>query len=124
MSTLSGGNHTITASYAGDSNFTSSTAKISEQILKLPNTVTITSSPNPYTVGDPSGFSLVFLVAPPLGVSLFPTGNVVLKDGPTVLATVSVFGGSVNYNITTISPGNPAETGHSRGAPHRRWNGW
>ena len=78
--------HTITAVYAGDTNFTSSTSSnLSQLVNQATSTTSVTSSASPSLYGQPVIVTAkVIATAPGTGT---PTGTVVFKEGATVLAT-------------------------------------
>jgi hypothetical protein len=104
ISSLAVGSHSITAVYAGDIDFLTSTSKaITEKVAKAKTTTTLSSSANPSSVGQPVTFTaIVGVVAPGAGT---PTGTVTFKDGNTVLGTASlqVVNGVVQAIFTTSS---------------------
>ena len=75
ISTLKLGNHTITASYSGDGNFTASTAPSFTQVVNKDNTTTsLVVTVNPSVYGQSISFTArVAAVAPGTGT---PTGSV------------------------------------------------
>jgi hypothetical protein len=81
ISSLTAGPHSITASYAGNSNFASSTsAALTETVNKANTTTAIsTQSPNPSVAGQPVAVN--FTVTPVAPGSGTPTGNVTVSDG-------------------------------------------
>ena len=85
--TLSAGSHPITASYAGDGNFvSSSTTSTLNQVVNsgaVATTITLSSSVNPSTVGQT--VSLTATVAPVGGGSPNFTGTVTFSEGTTVV---------------------------------------
>ncbi|HZS44603.1 MAG TPA: Ig-like domain-containing protein, partial [Blastocatellia bacterium] len=100
ISTLSVGQHSITAVYSGDDNFNSSTSPIVTQTVNKANTATanVTSSVNPSVFGQSVTFSTtVTAVAPGAGT---PTGIVTFKDGAAILGT-STLDGSGQASFTT-----------------------
>src|SRR5438876_8013574 len=80
-SSLTAGSHSITASYAGNSNFASSTSAALTQTVNKANTTTAISgqSPNPSVAGQPVAVN--FTVTPVAPGSGTPTGNVTVSDG-------------------------------------------
>src|SRR5436309_3526137 len=80
-SSLTAGSHSITASYAGNSNFASSTSAALTQTVNKANTTTAisTQSPNPSVAGQPVAVN--FTVTPVAPGSGTPTGNVTVSDG-------------------------------------------
>jgi hypothetical protein len=69
---------TITATYSGDMNFASSTGSAPLTITPLPSTTTVTASPSPVTLDDPS--TLITVTASGPG-GYTPTGSVTLQAG-------------------------------------------
>lgn len=104
LSTLEAGNHTITATYMPDSaNYSASTGSIFQQVNSTsigqnsPGTVTLTTSPNPSTVGQP----ILMTATIPSG----PTGTVQFIDGTTVLATSTITGTAATFTTRSLSVG-------------------
>jgi hypothetical protein len=106
-SSLSVGGHSITVSYAGDSNFSGSTsAVLSQTVNQDGSTTTIGSSVNPSVYGQSVTFTAtVSANSPGAGT---PTGSVTFLDGSTVLATESLSGGVATFSTSSLSVG-----GHS-----------
>jgi hypothetical protein len=79
ISSLAAGSHSITASYAGNSNFAGSTsAALTETVNKANTTTAIsTQSPNPSVAGQPVAVN--FTVTPVAPGSGTPTGNVTIR---------------------------------------------
>jgi hypothetical protein len=83
VSTLTAGNHNITAQYSGDSNFSSSTSPILVQVVnQLPSMTTLMTSANPITWG-----TAVLLTATVSSAFTIPTGTVTFYDGVTALSS-------------------------------------
>jgi hypothetical protein len=114
---LSAGIHSITAVYAGDTNFTANTSTgITQVVNKASTTTTMSSSRNPsvYSQLAPTFMAKVGAVAPGAGT---PTGTVTFKDGTTTLGTGPLSGGSApitpstnalsvgTHSITAVYPG-------------------
>lgn len=99
-STLSGGTHSITAVYSGDTAFATSSS--SPPLVQVVNTglaattTALVSSKNPSNFGD----SVTFSVTVTSGTAGVPTGNVVFNDGATVLATAPL-SGTAQASFTT-----------------------
>ena len=105
-STLSGGTHTITAVYSGDTGFATSSS--SPPLLQVVNTglaattTALNSSKNPSSFGD----SVTFTATVTSGTAGVPTGSVVFKDGTTVLATVPPSGAAqASFTTSTLTGG-------------------
>src|SRR5206468_3513547 len=68
------------------------------------SSTSLTSSPNPSTVGQTVTLSsTVSAVAPATGV---PTGTVTFRDGATSLGVVTLVNGSASLSISTLAAGN------------------
>ena len=109
-SSLTIGTHSITAVYAGSSNFIGSTSTtLSEVVGKAATTTTISASSNPAGVGQNVTFTAVVNA-----VTGTPTGTVTFKDGNTILgtATLSVVRGvnQVTFSTSSLSNGNHSIT--------------
>jgi hypothetical protein len=84
-SSLSVGTHSVTASYGGNTNFTSSTSSPFSQTVKAGTTLSLGSSANPSVWGQSVTFTAtVAWVAPGAGT---PTGTVTFMDGTTPLGS-------------------------------------
>ncbi len=86
-STLTVGDHAITASYAGAATFNGSVSTVfTETVTRAASATALTATPNPAVTGRPVVFTAtVSVVAPGSGT---PTGAVTFLDGPTPLITV------------------------------------
>jgi hypothetical protein len=113
-SSLSVGDHEITATYEGDSgNDGSSSVALTQTVQAVPPAVTttvLTSNLNPSTVGQN-----VTLTATVTGAS--PTGTVTFKDGATVLGTPSMASGGASLVVGTFTAGGHALTATYNGDP-------
>jgi hypothetical protein len=95
---LAVGSRAISATWAGNVNFTGSAPTGTQMVVGVASATTLVSSKNPSLVGDSVTFSGT--VAPAMSSDLTPTGSVVLTDGSTMLGT-SPLDGSGNYTYTT-----------------------
>jgi autotransporter-associated beta strand protein len=86
-STLGVGAHTVSVSYAGNSNFTGSSAMMTETVRSA--STTVLSSSNPSSVYSEYVTFTANVTATSPG-ALAPAGTVTFKDGSTVLATQTV----------------------------------
>jgi hypothetical protein len=114
-SSLTSGTHEITATYAGDSSFATSTSRDFRQTISQATTTTLlTSSANPATYGLPITFSVTVT-----STGSTPTGTVTFKNGAAVLgvATLNPQGaatlttlnlGAGAYSITAAYSGDPS----------------
>jgi hypothetical protein len=97
------GANPITAVYGGDSNFANSTSKVLKQAMKkATTTTTLSSSPNPSTLGRTVRFTAV--VTSNFGT--LPDGySVTLMKGTTVLRSKPLSGGSAIFAISGLPVG-------------------
>lgn len=96
-STLPVGTDTITATYSGDSSYSTGTATTTETVTKTTPTVTLTSSLNPSDYGQ----SVTFMAALPTST----TGAVVFTDGSTQIGTATISNGTASLVDTTLNVG-------------------
>ena len=108
ISTLKLGNHTVTASYGGDGNFTASAAPSFTQVVNQDNTTTnLVVTVNPSVYGQSISFTAsVAAVAPGTGT---PSGSVTFSDGST-LGTVTLTAGAATYTTTRLATGQQSIT--------------
>jgi hypothetical protein len=98
-STLTSGNHTITASYAGDANFNASVSGgLTQTVNPAATTTTLTSSLNPSTFGQSATFTATVTSL----ISGTPTGTVTFKDGATSIGS-GTLNGSAQATFTAVS---------------------
>jgi hypothetical protein len=99
------GNHTITAVYGGDGNFSGRNAiGLTQTVHRAGTSVTLVSDTNPATVGQAVTFTAtVTPIAPGSGT---PTGTVTFRDGDTVLGTVMIDStGQAQLTLSTLTVG-------------------
>jgi hypothetical protein len=102
-SMLAVGNHSITAAYAGDATYQTSTSRILRQVVSLNGSVTtLVSSLNPAVYGQ--SVTLTATVTAASG-SLTPTGKVIIKNGSAFVASVPLSSGSASYTSSTLPAG-------------------
>jgi hypothetical protein len=103
-SALTGGTHTITAAYGGDSNFLpSNSSPITQVITPQTTTTTLTTSLTPAPQGQ--SITLTATVNGTGTSSFTPGGTVTFFDGSTVLGTSTVSGGTATLSTSTLPPG-------------------
>ncbi len=115
-STLTPGNHTITATYAGSSTYEAATASLVQAVDYLPTALLFTSAPNPSATGQAVTFSAT--VETQYGT---PTGSITFTDGTTTLATVALVNASATWTTSTLSAGQHIIT--ATYPPNNTWNG-
>jgi hypothetical protein len=103
----------ITATYAGDANFTASvSAKVSEVIKKNPTATTVATSLTPSSVGQSVTFTAT--VSSPAGA--IPDGEIVtFKNGALVLGTATTSGGQASFTTSSLAAGNHTITAQYAG---------
>jgi len=132
----SAGSRTLTATYAGDANFNSSSGTAAHTINRADTITTITSdSPDPSTVGQT--YAVNFTVTAKAPGSGTPTGTVTVGDGAgfncsasaatgtcssttTTAGTrnlVATYGSDANFNGSTVSAPHTTNTSGPAGAP-------
>jgi hypothetical protein len=100
---LSVGNHTIKASYSGDTNFKTSSATLTQTVNKDATTTALASSANPSVYGQSVTFTAtVSANAPGSGT---PTGSVTFMNGSTTLGTVTLSGATASYSTAKLPTG-------------------
>jgi hypothetical protein len=89
MTMLGLGAHSVTASYGGDTNFTTSTSGAQSEMVGQDSTATaVSADSNPAVFGQPVTLTATVSAAPP--GSGTATGTVTFRDGTTVLGTSTV----------------------------------
>ncbi|MEU9499694.1 Ig-like domain repeat protein [Streptomyces sp. NPDC048196] len=101
---LEAGFHTVTAAYSGDANFEPSTGANVQIVSKSSTVSTVTSSPDPSTVGQPVTLTATVTPGAP-GASSVPTGSVTfsIRDGPTL--TAPLVGGRATVTTSALPVG-------------------
>ncbi len=122
-SALAPGNHSVTAAYGGNTNFSASTsAPLTQSVGIGISTATLIASPNPSALGQSISFT-----ATVTGAGATPTGTVTFKDGGSVIGTAPLNGsgqaalsyGALGAGAHTITAeyGGDAVYGASTSAP-------
>lgn len=102
-SSLSVGTHSITAVYAGDSHFVTSTSPVfSQTVNKGTTSTTVGTSLTPSPFGNSVTFTATISVTGGVGT---PTGTVSFKDGATTIGTVALSGGTATLATSSLSVG-------------------
>ena len=106
-SNLKAGSYPLTAVYVSDANNAQSTSAIVLQVVnQTTSSATITSSPNPSTVGQAVTFT-ARITSP----TVTPTGPVTFTAGATVLGTAPLRTGKATLATSSLSVGSTAVTG-------------
>jgi Bacterial Ig-like domain (group 3) len=101
------GNHSITAVYSGDSNFSAGVSPVLTQTVNLGTSSTaVISSANPSTVGQSVTFT-----ATVSGLVIQPTGTVTFKDGAATLGTGNInASGQATFTTSALGAGSHSIT--------------
>ncbi|MDI9849627.1 Ig-like domain repeat protein, partial [Rhodoblastus sp. 17X3] len=106
-SALTTGNHTITASYAGDGNFNGGTGSLAgnPQVVNKGNvSTTLTASQNPAGLGQSVTLTVtIAAISPATGT---PTGAVTFLDGGAAIGTGALTGGTASLTTSSLAVGN------------------
>ena len=101
ISTLTVGTHTITATYSGDQNYSTTKATLTQTVQSASTQVTLTSSANPATYGVS-----IALTATVTSNGSPATGSVTFTDGGTSIGSAGLNASGVAVlNISTLAPG-------------------
>ena len=102
LSALVVGSHSVSASYAGDSNFNPSSSTLAQTVNKASTATTVSSSANPSTISQSVTFTAtVNVVAPGAGT---PAGSVTFNDGANTLSTVPLnSSGMATFTTSTLA---------------------
>ncbi len=99
-STLSAGNHTLSASYGGDARNGASTSNpVTESVALSTTTTTLSVTPAPSPFGQ--AVTMTATVSPASA-----TGSVTFQDGSTTLGTAPLNGGIATFATSTLPAGN------------------
>jgi hypothetical protein len=101
-SSLSLGNHFITAAYSGDSNYGPGNTTLVESVLDGSATA-VSSSGNPSAFGQPVTFTATVSPVPPGNAT--PTGRVVFLDGTRYLGTADLSKGQASLTVANLAVG-------------------
>ena len=104
--TLSGGTHTITATYNGDTTFNTSSGTLSggQSVSKIGATTALTSASPTTSIANQS-VSFTATVTPTPSSTLTPTGTVTFEDNGSAIGTASISGGTATFASTTLPVG-------------------
>lgn len=93
------GTHTITASYAGDTNLTAATGTVSHRVTDKATTINVAASPTQASFGAPVALNVTLA-----GAVSSPTGLVTFTVGNTTLGTATFDSSGTAQLITTTLP--------------------
>ena len=102
------GSHSITASYAGDSNFATATSAAQTVLIQAPAATTTTVSSSSASSNQGASVTLTAAITS-AGVGS-PTGSVTFYDGATTLGDGTVSSGSASYSTAALSAGSHSIT--------------
>ena len=109
ISSLTGGSHTIVASYSGDATFATSSGTTVQAVTRAGSTTTLAASPNTSTAGQT--VTLTATVTPDARSTDTPTGTVTFEEGTTVLGTAPLGAdGTATFSIATLAVGSDTIT--------------
>ena len=103
-STLTTGNHLISAVYSGDSNFRGGNSALTQVVNGNLTTTAVRSSSNPSTAGSAVTFDATVSYKPVAGVPV-PTGTVTFADGLTSLGTAPLANGAAAFTTSSLATG-------------------
>jgi uncharacterized protein (TIGR03437 family) len=101
VSSLTAGQHTLTASYTGDSgNNPGTSPSLVQAVNQAPTTTTLTSSANPSAQGQ----NVTFTATVSSNGGSIPTGHLLLQLGSTPI-TATLIAGAVSFTLNVLPPG-------------------
>lgn len=100
-STLATGAHSITATYSGDSIFSSSTSNTLSVSVGTSATTTALTGPTSLNAGGSATLNATVSST----ASGTPSGTITFKDGSTVLGTVALTSGAASYTSSALASG-------------------
>jgi len=105
-SSLAAGTHSITATYAGDGTYSSSTSPVVKQVVNKNKTTTaLASSLNPSTYGQSVTFTAIVSSGGPT-----PTGIVAFKSGAAAIGTGTLSRGMATFAYAKLAAGTSSIT--------------
>jgi Big-like domain-containing protein len=111
-STLAVGSHSITAAYQGDATFDASTSSaLTQNVVGVPSSTSVTSSLNPATAGQSVTFT-----ATVTSTSGTPTGNVTFFDGAAAIGSGTLSAGQATFSTASLIAGSHSITATYQGA--------
>jgi uncharacterized repeat protein (TIGR03803 family) len=105
-SSLAAGTHSITATYAGDAIYRSSTsAAVTQRVIKNATATALKSDTNPSTYGQAVTFTATVSSSGPT-----PTGTVTFRNGSAALGTGTLAGGVATFTDARLAAGTSSIT--------------
>jgi hypothetical protein len=100
-SALPGGSHTLSAIYAGSTNYLSSSGAVTQTVHPAATSTALASSLNPSTFGK----SVTFTATVSSGVPGTIAGTVTFKDGAATLGSSTIASGKATFATTALTGG-------------------
>jgi Bacterial Ig-like domain (group 3)/FG-GAP-like repeat len=110
-SSLIVGAHTITATYAGDPTFATSSGTTPQVVTLYESTTKLTSTPNPSNQGQPVTLTATVSSAAPGG----STGDVTFRNGAAILGTSPITNGAASLTTSALPRGTLSITANYKG---------
>jgi RHS repeat-associated protein len=101
LTDLAIGSHSVSAEYAGDTNYNGSTSKstVSVTVSKASTTLALSSS------ASPASYGTALVLTATLGGGASPTGSVTFKNGAATLGTANVSGNTATLTVSSLVTG-------------------
>ncbi|MBZ5620376.1 MAG: Ig-like domain-containing protein [Acidobacteriia bacterium] len=117
VSSLTVGNHSLTATYNGDQNFSGSTGSLLETVSRALPAVSLTSSPNPSNFNQTVTMTATVAACTPAGTStpLAVTGTVTFSDGSSALTSANLNNGTATFQTASLTVGTHPLSGRYSG---------
>jgi hypothetical protein len=111
-SSLTKGNHTLTAAYNGDSNYTTSSGSATETVGLIGTTTLLSASTNTVTYGQAVTLTATVALSTPTGnvIASTATGTVTFNDGAVQLGQAAVSAGKAILISSTLTGGSHSLT--------------
>ena len=114
-SNLPRGQHSIVATYSGDTDNTTAQAAAFTQTVQQATMTTLVASANPAFGGVPVTFTVTVSGPDSSSGGAGPSGSVTLYDGAAALGAEALTNGSASFSISTLSVGSHTLTAHYGG---------
>jgi hypothetical protein len=108
VSNLTGGTHSYTAQYSGDSFYSPSNGSVVVTVQQAATMITLISSASPAVIGQPVTFTAT--VQPAGGVSGTPTGTVTFFDNGVQIGTATLSNGAASFTTSSLAKGSHSIT--------------